>query len=148
MSHFSQRRDITDAEVIKEFADIVGDIEHLDNLYLLTLADIRGTSPKVWNAWKGQLLMELYIATRNALRSGVATPHNQQERINDHKREALELIDSQLKDNSVNQERIEQFWSSLPNDYFIRNEPFYLAWHATSLCSVPAISFAFGVSQI
>jgi len=76
MSHFSQRRDISDPDVIKEFADIVGDQEHLDNLYLLTLADIRGTSPKVWNAWKGQLLLELYTATRKALRQGVAEPIN------------------------------------------------------------------------
>ncbi|MCL4140332.1 UNVERIFIED_CONTAM: hypothetical protein GTU68_059502 [Idotea baltica] len=140
MSHFSQRRDITDPEVIKEFADIVGDIEHLDNLYLLTLADIRGTSPKVWNAWKGQLLMELYTATRNALRQGVATPHNKQERIEDNQREALVLIESKSDNKTFDRDIIEQFWSSLPDDYFIRNEPFYLAWHATSLSNVPAIS--------
>ena len=139
MSHFSQRRDITDSDVIKEFADIVGDVEHLDNLYLLTLADIRGTSPKVWNAWKGQLLMELYVATRNALRQGVATPHNQQERIEANQQEALELIKSKSTDKNNNSEIITQFWSSLPNDYFIRNEPYYLAWHATSLATTPAI---------
>ncbi|MBT8115165.1 MAG: [protein-PII] uridylyltransferase, partial [Arenicella sp.] len=74
MSHFSQRRDISDPAVIQAFAEIVGDPEHLDHLYILTHADIRGTSPKVWNAWKGQLLMELYNATRQALRHGVATP--------------------------------------------------------------------------
>ena len=140
MSHFSQRRDITDSEVIREFADIVGDIEHLDNLYLLTLADIRGTSPKVWNAWKGQLLMELYSATRNALRQGVATPHNKQERIEDNQREALTLIESKLNSKTFDRGVIEQFWSSIPGDYFIRNEPFYLAWHASSLSRVPAIS--------
>ena len=140
MSHFSQRRDISDPDVIKEFADIVGDTEHLDNLYLLTLADIRGTSPKVWNAWKGQLLMDLYTATRNALRQGVATPHNQKERIEDHQREALKLIESKASDKGFDQEAIEQFWASLPADYFIRNEPFYLAWHASSLANVSAIS--------
>jgi len=139
MSHYSQRRDITDPEVIKEFAELVGDVEHLDNLYILTLADIRGTSPKVWNAWKGQLLMELYTATRTALRQGIATPHNRNERINDYKQEALQLIAGQLKNKTVNAKVIEQFWDGLPKDYFIRNEPFYLAWHATAICNASVI---------
>ena len=140
MSHFSQRRDINDNEVIKEFAGIVGDTEHLDNLYLLTLADIRGTSPKVWNAWKGQLLVELYTSTRNALRQGHATPHNLEERIKDNKREALTLITQQVDDKKIDYDMVKQFWDGMPNDYFTRNQPFYLAWHASSLYNVPAIS--------
>jgi len=148
MSHFSQRRDITDPDVIKEFADIVGDIEHLDNLYLLTLADIRGTSPKVWNAWKGQLLLELYSATHKALRQGVAEPLNADEHADDDKRAALELINQQVGEKNVNEEHIYQFWDTLPNDYFIRNEPYYIAWHASSLTlskavSVPLVSVRF-----
>ena len=139
MSHFSQRRDISDPEVIKEFADFVGDREHLDNLYLLTLADIRGTSPKVWNAWKGQLLLELYQATLNALRLGVATPINEAEHVEDDKKEALNLMIRQLGEKAINPERIHQFWNTLPNDYFIRNEPYYIAWHASSLSKSPAI---------
>lgn len=140
MSHFSQRRDISDPEVIKEFAGIVGDIEHLDNLYLLTLADIRGTSPKVWNAWKGQLLLELYSATHKALRQGIAEPINATEHAADDKQAALELIIEQLGEKNVNKEHIDQFWSTLPNDYFVRNEPYYIAWHATSLVQSQAIS--------
>ena len=89
MSHFSQRRDISDPDVIKEFADIVGDLEHLDNLYLLTLADIRGTSPAVWNAWKGQLLLELYKATSKALRHGVAKPINEAEHVADDRQSGI-----------------------------------------------------------
>ena len=139
MSHFSQRRDISDPEVIKEFADFVGDVEHLDNLYLLTLADIRGTSPKVWNAWKGQLLLELYQATRNALRRGVATPINEDGHVEDDKNEALNLMISQLGEKAVNPEQTHQFWNTLPNDYFIRNEPYYIAWHASSLMKSSAI---------
>jgi [protein-PII] uridylyltransferase len=139
MSHFSQRRDISDPDVIKEFADIVGDIEHLDNLYLLTLADIRGTSPKVWNAWKGQLLLELYDATRKALRQGVAKPHNVREHVEDDKRAALELISQQLGARQFSEESVQQFWNTLPGDYFVRNEPYYIAWHATSLLNGSAI---------
>jgi len=139
MSHFSQRRDISDPDVIKEFADIVGDQEHLDNLYLLTLADIRGTSPKVWNAWKGQLLLELYHATRNALRRGLATPINEDEHVADDQQAALELMVQQLGEKAVDKDHVYQFWNTLPNDYFIRNEPYYIAWHASSLSQSTAI---------
>ncbi len=133
MSHFSQRRDISDPDVIKEFAEIVGDIEHLDNLYLLTLADIRGTSPKVWNAWKGQLLLELYKATRQALRQGLAQPIDANEHVKDDQSTAMALIVEQVGEKRSNSELIHQFWNTLPNDYFIRNEPYYIAWHASSL---------------
>ena len=140
MSHFSQRRDISDPDVIKEFADIVGDKEHLDNLYLLTLADIKGTSPKVWNAWKGQLLLELYQATRKALRQGVAQPLNKEEHVADDKESAMQLIIEQIGEKNTNQDHIHQFWNTLHSDYFIRNEPYYIAWHASSLSKATAIS--------
>jgi len=135
MSHFSQRRDISDPDVIKEFADIVGDIEHLDNLYLLTLADIRGTSPKVWNAWKGQLLLDLYQATRQALRRGIAKPINEEQHVKDDKTAALELLNEQ----NINLQHVEEFWQTLSNDYFIRNDPYYIAWHIKSLSRSTAI---------
>ncbi len=139
MSHFSQRRDITDPDVIKEFADIVGDKEHLDNLYLLTLADIRGTSPKVWNAWKGQLLLELYHATLKALRQGLAEPINAEEHVADDQQAALALLNEQLGEKNYNHEEVMQFWGTLPKDYFIRNEPYYIAWHAGSMLQASAI---------
>jgi [protein-PII] uridylyltransferase len=140
MSHFSQRRDISDPEVIKEFAAIVGDKEYLDNLYLLTHADIRGTSPKVWNAWKGQLLLELYNATSKALHQGVARPINEQEHVADNKQHAMELIVELVADKNVDQIHVHQFWDTLPNDYFIRNEPYYIAWHTSSLTTTTAVS--------
>ena len=141
MSHFSQRRDISDPKVISEFAEIVGDHEYLDNLYLLTHADIRGTSPKVWNAWKGQLLMELYQATSQALHRGEARPINEQAHVEDDKAQAIERLQKQLGNDFTQElgERVQEFWSTLPNDYFIRNEPFYIAWHAASLCRASAI---------
>ncbi len=140
MSHFSQRRDISDPEVIQEFANIVGDIEHLEALYLLTLADIRGTSPKVWNAWKGQLLLDLYTATRNALRAGVEMPADEQEHVDDRKQSAMQKIITQLGDTEAVRRDTETFWSTLHNDYFLRNEPFYLAWHVVSLRTCTALN--------
>ena len=140
MSHFSQRRDISDPGVIQEFATIVGDLEHLDNLYLLTLADIRGTSPKVWNAWKGQLLLELYTATSKGLRHDIAKPINEDEHVEDDKHIALALLTEQLEEKSYQPKIIQQFWQTLPNDYFIRNEPYYIAWHAASLAQTTALN--------
>jgi [protein-PII] uridylyltransferase len=140
MSHFSQRRDISDPIVIQEFANIVGDIEHLDNLYVLTLADIKGTSPKVWNAWKGQLLLDLYKATAKALRRGEAQPLNEEEHVLQDRKSALQKLSRRLHADEYDVRFIEEFWDTLPNDYFIRNEPYYIAWHAAALCQSRSIS--------
>jgi [protein-PII] uridylyltransferase len=67
MSHVAQKQDLTDPDVVKAFAQVVGNERHLTALYLLTVADIRGTSPKVWNAWKGKLLEDLYRITLRVL---------------------------------------------------------------------------------
>lgn len=129
MSHFSQRRDISDPEVIREFVDIIGDQEHLDNLYLLTMADIRGTSPKVWNAWKGQLLKDLYMAARRMLRQGGTRPINLSEHIDDDKQLALQ----QLRETTVAIENVQHFWNTLDDDYFLRYTPDDIVWQITTI---------------
>lgn len=140
MSHFSQRRDISDPDVIQEFAKIVGDIEHLDNLYLLTFADIRGTSPKVWSAWKGQLLLDLYLSTHQALRLGATKPADAKKRIKEDQQEAIKLIINQIGEKQTDRNLVNEFWRTLPDDYFVRNEPYYVAWHASSLIQSSAMN--------
>ena len=81
MSVTAQRQDITDPDVVHRFAVQVEDVERLDHLYLLTIADIAGTNPKLWNAWKDQLLADLYVATRYALRAGLERPPHAAARI-------------------------------------------------------------------
>ncbi len=71
MSHLSQRRDLSDPEVVVRFADKIGDEERLAQLYLLTLCDTAMTAPNNLNAWKEELLRELYLATRDQLRRRV-----------------------------------------------------------------------------
>src|SRR5476649_2893640 len=71
MSSTAQKQDLTDPEVISGFATLVRDERTLTALYILTVADIRGTSPKVWNAWKGKLLEDLYRSTRQIGRAHV-----------------------------------------------------------------------------
>ena len=70
MSSVAQKQDLSDPEVVRRFADVVGTERRLVALYLLTVADIRGTSPKVWNAWKGKLLEDLFRATQHFLKGG------------------------------------------------------------------------------
>ena len=109
MSHTAQKEDISDPNVILRFIDKVGDQEHLDNLYLLTVADIRGTSPHVWNAWKGKLLEELYVVAAHALRLGKGNPIRIEDRIDDAKNEAQKYIDT----DHVSIENTQEHWSSL-----------------------------------
>src|ERR1700712_4193832 len=77
MSQVAQKQDTSDPEVIKQFASMVKTERRLTALYLLTVADIRGTSPKVWNAWKGKLLEDLYHMTLRALGGDTPSPDHE-----------------------------------------------------------------------
>ena len=92
MSITAQKQDISDPEVIHRFAHEVADRERLDLLYLLTCADIAGTSPKLWNAWKDRLLADLYTATRLALRRGLEHPVAAADRIAESRAAAQTLL--------------------------------------------------------
>jgi [protein-PII] uridylyltransferase len=79
LSLTAQKRDISDPAVIRDFAGLIGDEVHLDYLYLLTVADVRGTNPKLWNSWKAQLFEELYGQAKRALRRGLEKPIDRDE---------------------------------------------------------------------
>ena len=119
LSKTAQREDINDPEVINKFAVKVGDREHLNYLYLLTVADVNGTNPELWNAWKDSLFSQLYNETTRALRRGLENPFNKEDRIKKTKSTALELVSQRTKSNFD----IEQHWESLGEDYFIRYSP-------------------------
>jgi len=126
MSRVAQKEDLSDPEVISRFARLVGSEQRLTALYLLTVADIRGTSPKVWNAWKGKLLEDLYRATLRAL--GGARPHQDTE-IEHRKQEARQImaLHSALPGTE------EPLWKTLDVSYFARHDAAEIAWHARSL---------------
>ena len=142
MSHFAQRRDISDPEVIREFLDVVGDQEHLDNLYLLTIADVRATSPKIWNAWKGQLLESLYHNASRMLKQGISTVDTA-ESIKEVRREALKILmetSNRSKGNiPFDQELVDSVWNTLDEDYFKHFQPKHMAWHIESIANSSAI---------
>ncbi|MEY2805203.1 MAG: hypothetical protein RL657_2539, partial [Pseudomonadota bacterium] len=122
MSHVAQKQDLSDPDVIRQFAAKVGNERRLTALYLLTVADIRGTSPKVWNAWKGKLLEDLYKSTLRAL--GGRAPDADAE-VESRKRDAL----TELARMALPHEAHKAFWATLDVGYFMRHEASDIAWH-------------------
>ena len=122
MSRVAQKEDLGDPEVIKAFATRVGNERYLTALYLLTVADIRGTSPKVWNAWKGKLLEDLYRYTLRVL--GGRAPDAAAD-VEARKREAL----VQLQLFALPFEAHRKLWDTLDVGYFMRHEAGDIAWH-------------------
>jgi [protein-PII] uridylyltransferase len=119
MSVTAQRQDITDPDVVHRFAVQVEDVERLDHLYLLTIADIAGTNPKLWNAWKDQLLADLYVATRYALRAGLERPPHADARIAECRAEAMK----RLVREGAHEAEVERVWSAFPDASFLRHRP-------------------------
>ncbi len=126
MSHTAQKADLSDPDVVMRFTAKVGNERRLTALYLLTVADIRGTSPKVWNAWKGKLLEDLYHLTVRAL--GGEAPDPQAE-IEARKREALVMIALY----ALPHEAHKRLWDTLDVGYFMRHDASDIAWHTRQL---------------
>ncbi len=128
MSHVAQKKDLSDLEVIRDFAKLIRNERYLTALYLLTVADIRGTSPKVWNAWKGKLLEDLYKLTLRVL--GGEMPSNDRELIN-RQHDALKTIRLAGLAGLTNNAH-EAFWAQLDVGYFLRHDANDIAWQTLS----------------
>lgn len=126
MSKVAQKQDITDPDVVKSFAQLVKTERRLTALYLLTVADIRGTSPKVWNAWKGKLLEDLYRMTRRVLGGEQIDPNAELEA---RKLESLRI----LRLYAVPETAHEALWKTLDVAYFLRHDPQDIAWQTRNL---------------
>jgi [protein-PII] uridylyltransferase len=129
LSLTAQKKDINDPAVIREFAHAVGDRAHLDYLYLLTVADVRATNPKLWNTWKAQLFEETYEMTKRALRQGLETPIDKEELLREKQAKALSLLQASEEDSR----KAQRLWSRLGDEYLLRCKPEEIAWHATRL---------------
>jgi [protein-PII] uridylyltransferase len=126
MSVTAQRRDISDPDVVTEFATAIGDRNHLDYLYLLTIADIRGTSPSLWNDWKATLLRDLYLAAARTLWRGLENPIDRRELIDETQNQARTLLGGVAK-------RCRRIWSRFGEDYFLRHTADEIAWHTEAI---------------
>jgi [protein-PII] uridylyltransferase len=131
MSMTAQRKDISNPEVIHEFASTVGSLERLNYLYLLTVADIRATNPAMWNNWKDTLLRDLYIGTHRALHCGLENPLDQQDKIESSQREARMLLHRL----GLNDNAIDAVWDTFSDEYFLRYSPDECAWHTIAIDS-------------
>ena len=134
MSVTAQKKDVSDPDVINEFAQRVGDVVHLDYLYALTVSDICATNPTLWNSWRASLLRQLYVLTKRALRRGLVNPIDKQEWIDETRRDAL----SALAQQGIGRDRVEPLWASLGEDYFLRESAHDIAWHTAALLQHPA----------
>ena len=126
MSRVAQKQDLSDPDVIRAFADIVGDERHLTGLYLLTVADIRGTSPKVWNAWKGKLLEDLYHLTLRMLAGSAPSTDRELE---NRQYEALTTLRLYTLPEGAHQ----RLWKQLDTVYFLRHDASDIAWQTRVL---------------
>ncbi len=124
LSSTAQRQDLSDQDVIAAFADKVKNDRYLVALYLLTVADIRGTSPKIWNAWKAKLLEDLFWGTRRFMVGGKLA-----DQVGEVRRQATETLALY----GILPQSYELLWAQLDPDYFLRHEPHEIAWHSRLL---------------
>jgi len=129
MSMTAQKQDLGDPDVIHRFAQLVGDVVHLDYLYALTVADICATNPKLWNSWRASLLRQLYQQTRRALRRGLNNPLDYDELILETRITAME----ELLSNGFSENDITSVWDKMGDDYFLRESAHDIAWHTSAI---------------
>lgn len=129
MSSVSQKQDISDPDVIHNFAREVGDQLHLDYLYALTVSDINATNPTLWTTWRASLMRQLYLETKRALRRGLENPIDKQDWIDETKETAMR----RLEDKGLDRERVLKLWEYLGEDYFLRESPADITWHGEAI---------------
>ena len=127
MSQVAQKQDLSDPEVVRTFVKTVKNERYLTALYLLTVADIRGTSPKVWNAWKGKLLEDLYRMSLRVL--GGEAPSADRE-LRNRQQEAI----ASLRLYGLSEHAHEALWKTLDVGYFLRHDASEIAWQTRVLC--------------
>ena len=130
LSVTAQKQDISDPEVINAFARRVGDETHLDYLYVLTSADVRGTNPKLWNSWKASLFQEFYERVKRALRRGLESPIDPDELMRETQDGARKLLAASGR---ITAPEITRAWERLTAAYFLRHTPEEVAWHTQLL---------------
>ncbi len=118
LSNTAQRRDISDPNVISDFANLVQDEVHLDYLYCLTVADICATNDTAWNSWKDAIFKELYFSVQNYLRHDPAHPKDWTYTIEENKKDTL----SDLVEAGLDADKINEIWSSFNDQYFLRHK--------------------------
>jgi [protein-PII] uridylyltransferase len=129
MSSTAQRKDITDPEVIHEFASIVKDQVRLDYIYTLTVADINATNPTLWNSWRASLLSQLYNETKKLLRHGVEVKVEKAEYITENQDSAI----TRLEESGLSREQTLSIWADVDEEFFLRESVSDIARFTTAI---------------
>jgi len=131
LSMTAQKKDISDPDIINAFAAMVRDQMHLDYLYVLTVADVRGTNPKLWNSWKATLFRDLYELTTHALRRGLEKPIDRGLLISETQTVARKILQKTDTPETI----VEKIWETFTDEYFLRYRSEEIAWHTSILGS-------------
>lgn len=123
LSRTAQKKDISDPDVIRSFAKQIGTRERLTALYLLTVADVKGTNPTAWNSWKGKLFEDLYRSTLRALGGALGDARAEAERKKKMARQRMAAL-------TVPPQAEQHLWQNLDRQYFLRHDSSDIAWHA------------------
>ena len=141
MSMTAQKKDISDPEVVTKFADLVGNVTHLNHLYVLTVADMNATNAQLWNSWRATLMKQLYSQTRRILRADIDAPTNRQDMISATRQQALEMLDN-VANQHMNREEVLALWDDLGDEYFLREITEDILWHTEAILNHPPIGRA------
>lgn len=128
MSTVAQKRDISDPLIVQAFTERMQSLRCLQALYLLTVADIKGTNPVIWNSWKAKLLQQLYKQSSAALQGHHPATS---EVLAQRKAQAL----SQLLSQGISEAAVHALWDVLDISYFLRHECDEIIWHGSALHS-------------
>jgi [protein-PII] uridylyltransferase len=124
MNRTAQRRDMHDEKIIREFCDVVGSLENLQLLYLLTFSDLKAVGPEVWTEWKGALLLELYQRAKDYL------TREPEERLTGLALvEALRETVAREMASDVSEEAIEAYFQAMPYKYIASTFPERISQH-------------------
>lgn len=129
MSYTAQRKDISDPEVVREFALEVGDQVRLDYLYTLTVADINATNPTLWNSWRASLMRQLYVETKKMLRHGLENTVDKSDYITDTQTHAI----TRLREHGMTRDEILSIWGTVDEDYFLKETVSDIVWHTLAI---------------
>jgi len=122
MSMTSQKRDISDPDVVSQFSMLVGNGVRLRGLFLLTVADLRGTNPALWTPWREALLYQLYVATDQQLQRGLDQPFDAAQQIEDLRTSALAKV------SHGEPAACHRFWDSLSDGDLLHYTDDELVW--------------------
>ena len=129
MSYVSQKQDTYDPEVIQQFATTVGSQRQLDYLYALTVADMCGTNPNIWNSWRASLLSHLYQETKRALRRGLGNTATEQDIVEETQNIAIQA----LAGLNISRQQAESVWQNMGDEYFVRESSSDIVWQTEAI---------------